>query len=301
MPRCYVNSSYPHLAGYLVASHSPTSSPQLLQPGSLPMTWLELEQLTQQLRTLPMAARQAGWSATQVLLSAHSTRIEGSRVTVPEAFDFFRGGRLAAGRRLADYDMLRDHAHALEWTLHRAGERQLPGPKLLRDVAAAVLHTTGRPVTTILGTVDPARGELRRSDVFIVGAAAFPNAQQVPALVAAFVAELRTRLPATVTMRAQLELAFEAHLRLVDIHPFLDGNGRTARLLMNYVQHYHGLPLTVVCCEDRPAYFAALQQSRTSGELGAFHEFMRAQHGKSLQQQLHLASRTSKVPDKGRD
>lgn len=259
------------------------------------MTWRELEQLTQQLHELPVGAQQAGWSATQVLLSAHSTRIEGSRVTVPDAFDFLRGGRLAAGRRLADYDMLRDHAHTLDLTLRRASERQLPGLKLVREVAAAVMRTTGRLATTILGPVDPTRGDLRRGGVFIAGASPFPNAQQVPTLVAALVTELRERLPVAATMGAQLELAFELHLRLVSIHPFNDGNGRTARLLMNYVQHYHGLPLTVVFCEDRPAYFAALQQSRASGELTDFHEFMRAQHGKSLRQQIQLASTTGGI------
>lgn len=261
------------------------------------MTWRELEQLTQQLHELPVGAQQAGWSATQVLLSAHSTRIEGSRVTVPEAVDFFGGGRLAAGRRLADYDMLRDHAHALDLTLRRASERQLPGLKLVREVAAAVMRTTGRLTTTILGPVDPTRGELRRGGVFIAGASPFPNAQQVSTLVAALVTELRERLPAAATLSAQLELAFELHLRLVSIHPFNDGNGRTARLLMNYVQHYHDLPLTVVFCEDRPAYFAALQQSRASGELAGFHAFMRAQHGKSLRQQIQLAHTTSGLAD----
>ncbi len=41
-------------------------------------------------------------------------------------------------------------------------------------------------------------------------------------------------------------LTFEAHQRLVSIHPFNDGNGRTSRLLMNYVQRYYRQPLTIV-------------------------------------------------------
>jgi Fic family protein len=100
--------------------------------------------------------------------------------------------------------------------------------------------------------------------------------------VAAFTGELRERMPAATTLREQLELAFEAHQRLVSIHPFNDGNGRTSRLLMNYVQRRHGQPLTIVFSEDRQAYFAALEQSRVAEDLTVFFDFVRIQHGKSL-------------------
>jgi len=97
------------------------------------------------------------------------------------------------------------------------------------------MHSTGRLTNTALGTVDPAQGDLSRTNVFIVGATSFPSAQKVPALVATLVGELRERMPTAATLREQLELAFEAHQRLVSIHPSNDGNGRTSRLLMNYV------------------------------------------------------------------
>ena len=93
-------------------------------------------------------------------------------------------------------------------------------------------------------------------------------------------------MPAAATLREQLELAFEAHQRLVSIHPFNDGNGRTSRLLMNYVQRYYGQPLTIVFREDQLAYFEALEQSRVAEDLTVFMNFMRGQHGKSLSYQL---------------
>jgi Fic family protein len=139
--------------------------------------------------------------------------------------------------------------------------------------------------------VDPTQGDLRRGNVFIVGASSFPNAQKVPALVATLAGELRERMPVATTLGAQLELAFEAHQRLVSIHPFNDGNGRTSRLLMNYVQRYHGQPLTIVFREDRQAYFAALEQSRVTDDLEVFFDFMRGQHSKSLTYQLAAATR----------
>ncbi len=256
------------------------------------MTWAEIEQLTHQVQQLPAQRQQTSQQLSQVMVSAHSTMMEGSRVTVPEAFDFLLGAAptLGPGKPLAGYDMLGDHARALDLALRRADEQQLPGPALLRELAAAVMQSTGRATNTALGTVDPTQGDLRRGNVFIVGASSFPNAQKVPVLVAALAGDLRERMSGAATLREQLELAFEAHQRLVSIHPFNDGNGRTSRLLMNYVQRYYGQPLTIVFREDRQGYFAALEQSRIADDLSVFFDFMRGQHGKSLTYQITAAS-----------
>jgi Fic family protein len=66
------------------------------------------------------------------------------------------------------------------------------------------------------------------------------------------------------------ENAFTAHRRLVDIHPFNDGNGRTARLLMNFILIRGGYPAVAVRPEDRPAYIAGLQQGQRGGGTEAF-------------------------------
>ena len=58
------------------------------------------------------------------------------------------------------------------------------------------------------------------------------------------------------------ETAFAAHRRLVEIHPFNDGNGRTARLLMNLVLIRGGYPPVPVRPEDRPRYIAALNEAQ---------------------------------------
>jgi Fic family protein len=58
------------------------------------------------------------------------------------------------------------------------------------------------------------------------------------------------------------DLAFDAHFKLVSIHPFADGNGRTSRLLMNYILAYHELPLAILYAEDKQNYYAALEKAR---------------------------------------
>ena len=64
--------------------------------------------------------------------------------------------------------------------------------------------------------------------------------------------------------------AFLAHRRLVDIHPFNDGHGRTARLLMNLLLLRGGYPPAAVRPEDRPAYLSALQQAQAGHGATAF-------------------------------
>jgi Fic family protein len=83
----------------------------------------------------------------------------------------------------------------------------------------------------------------------------FPSPAEVPARMGDF-AQWLSAAPNTP------ETAFTAHRRLVDIHPFNDGNGRTARLVMNLVLIRGGYPPLAVRPEDRPAYIRALQQAQ---------------------------------------
>jgi Fic family protein len=70
------------------------------------------------------------------------------------------------------------------------------------------------------------------------------------------------------------ETAFSAHRRLVEIHPFNDGNGRTARLLMNLVLIKGGYPPIAVRPEDRLAYLQALQESQAGPSDEAFRRLL---------------------------
>jgi Fic family protein len=68
--------------------------------------------------------------------------------------------------------------------------------------------------------------------------------------------------------------AFEAHRRLVDIHPFNDGNGRTARLLMNLILIRSGYPPIAVRPEDRAAYIRSLQQAQAGQGTESFNNLL---------------------------
>ena len=93
---------------------------------------------------------------------------------------------------------------------------------------------------------------------------------------------LQERQKSVETFREQYELSFNAHLNLVTIHPWVDGNGRAARLLMNYIQFcYHLFPAKIFK-EDRVDYILSLQQAQDDETSQPFLDFMAVQLKKSL-------------------
>lgn len=68
------------------------------------------------------------------------------------------------------------------------------------------------------------------------------------------------------------------------LSPKTFGNGRTSRLLMNFIQAYHRLPLAIVFKEDKADYYEALQETRKQEDMQVFYNFMFGQYRKHLQQ-----------------
>ena len=61
------------------------------------------------------------------------------------------------------------------------------------------------------------------------------------------------------------ELSFEAHYKIVSIHPWADGNGRMSRLIMNMIQYKGGVIPSIVKKENRAEYIQSLSQSQDAG------------------------------------
>jgi Fic family protein len=81
--------------------------------------------------------------------------------------------------------------------------------------------------------------------------------------------------------------SFEAHFRLVAIHPFADGNGRTARLLMNLLLLREGYPPVTVRPEDRKQYLDSLQHASLQGDLKPFQTFLHRRLDETLVEYLN--------------
>ena len=143
------------------------------------------------------------------------------------------------------------------------------------------MKQTGAVYQTVFGELDAAKGVFRKGNVS-AGNTYFVGYNKVEGLVKKLCSSVTHKLNTADTVIEKINLSFDTHFDLVTIHPFYDGNGRTSRLLMNYLQLYVGLPMSIVFKEDKAAYFEALQQTRQREDIHIFRKFMYGQYEKYL-------------------
>ena len=202
-----------------------------------------------------------------VELTYTSNAIEGNRLTYRETAEVIERGVTVGGKTLRDHLEAEDHYAAVQWMREAAAG----GP--LSEAVVTELHRriVARSQPQIAGLYNPRR---------VAGSpVVFPNPLKLPDLMRGF-GEGLTRAPPT------SDAAFDAHFTLTAIHPFSDGNGRTARLLMNLMLIRGGFPPIAVRPEDRAAYLQTLEHASLSGELTAFHTLMHARLDATLAEYL---------------
>lgn len=129
-------------------------------------------------------------------------------------------------------------------------------------------------------------GIYRREEVVISGASHTPPAgKEMYAQIKNFYVELSGKKEMN-----DIELAAWTHAEFVRIHPFLDGNGRTSRLLMNYQLMGKGFLPIYIAKEDRLAYYNALDQYAAHGRLDDFADMIALLEEKKLDKYLELAA-----------
>lgn len=140
------------------------------------------------------------------------------------------------------------------------------------------------------GSFDSSKGDLRLVNVTAgAGGKAYMNFQKVAYKMEEFcreVNERRKELLESPDIYEQYKLSFIAHLKLVTIHPWVDGNGRMSRLIMNHLQHEFGLLQSKVLKENKDDYIKALKASQEEENEVPFLEFMFEEHAKNLQKEI---------------
>jgi Fic family protein len=119
--------------------------------------------------------------------------------------------------------------------------------------------------------------------------AVFPNPLELPELMQDFGIWLQTAPPTP-------EAAFDAHDRLTAIHPFGDGNGRAARLLMNLLLLRAGYVPVAVRPEDRKCYLDALEHGSLTEDRQPFQTFMHQRLDATLAEYLSALQDTARPP-----
>lgn len=181
-----------------------------------------------------------------------SNALEGNSLTLSETKVLLEDGITVGGKPIRDCYEATGHAKAYDYMLNvaRGGSLCFTEADILR------LHGL------FYGGIDPDRaGRYRDEQVFITGTEYLPpTAEEVPEQMRGLIDDLNEKKG---TLHP-VHLAAYAHRRLVDIHPFQDGNGRTARLLMNLILVNKGYCIVSIPPVLRHEYIAALQQAQRS-------------------------------------
>jgi Fic family protein len=210
----------------------------------------------------------------------HSNSIEGSTLSLDETIILLDEGLTPKNKPVEHTLMALDHLKALLFTIELGKERQKLTIDLIKNISGILQKNTGKIINTILGTVDTTKGDFRTVRAK-AGVSTF-KAEGIKEKVESLVEDINSRIDQVCSFEEINELAFDAHLILVSIHPFSDGNGRTSRLIMNYIQQYHNLPLSIVFEEDKSDYYQALIKARELEDPQIFRDFMFNQTKKLL-------------------
>lgn len=187
----------------------------------------------------------------RIELTYTSNAIEGNTLTRQETALVVEKGLTVGGKSLVEHLEATNHAKALDWVKSIAGDRSTKITE--RDIFE--IHDL-----ILKGIDDHNAGIYRLVPVRISGSRVIlPNPVKVPILMEEFAHWLQT------SDLDPIDLAVEAHYKLVTIHPFVDGNGRTARLLMNLILLKCGFPPALIRKRDRLRYITGLEKAQLGG------------------------------------
>lgn len=236
----------------------------------------------------------------QFAIVHHSNSIEGSTLTKEETYLLLEEHLTPKNKPLEHTLMAIDHLKALQFVVQLAEEKTPLTVEIIKEISALVMKTTGSEISSIAGNFDSSKGDFRKVTVR-AGTTTFMDYKKVPERVNELVAYINKTINTSQDFLDINNLAFDAHFQMVSIHPFADGNGRLSRLVMNYIQQYHQMPLSVVYKEDKQDYFDALQETRKNEDISIFRNFMFSQTEKFLTEQIEELTKkqTSKNAGKG--
>lgn len=215
----------------------------------------------------------------------NSSKIEGCSLTETDTKVLLENNITAQGKPLTDHLMVKDHYNAFLKIKEDAEIKRKLSCDFIKEVNSFVMKSTGGLINTLSGNFDTSKGDLRLTQVY-VDKKYFPDFSKVPALLQELVVSINNRID-VVKGDEIIKLAADLHYNFVNIHPFGDGNGRTARLLMNYIQLYHGEPLIKIFTEDRAEYIDVLNETEEKENLNIFRDFICRQQVKFYEVELN--------------
>tara|TARA_B110001454_G_scaffold64823_1_gene62989 strand:+ start:38412 stop:39392 length:981 start_codon:yes stop_codon:yes gene_type:complete len=183
-------------------------------------------------------------------LTYNSNAIEGNKLTLKETYLVINDGMTVKGKSLKDHLEAKNHNEAVHflYELVEHDKKHTISEQLIRSLQHLIIKEIE----------DSDAGRYRQGNVLITGSSHKPpDAFKIPKLME----DLTAWIKKSTGKLHPVQLAALAHHKLVNIHPFTDGNGRTARLFMNLILMQKGYPLVVILKNDRQKYYRALEKA----------------------------------------
>ncbi|MGH7203737.1 MAG: Fic family protein [Candidatus Levyibacteriota bacterium] len=209
----------------------------------------------------------------KVELTYSSNAIEGNTLTRIETAEVIEKGIRAviSGKPLKDQLEAINHANALDFIRHLASIRK--GHQFITEKDILEIHKI-----ILTGIDETWAGKYRLTEVFIRGSnAEFPMPNELHTKMKKFIRWLETQQE-----EHPVKIAADAHMKFVSIHPFIDGNGRTTRLLMNLILLLNGYPMAIIRNEDRTVYLNSFESARKKHDMHPFYTIIYTAVDRSL-------------------
>lgn len=211
-----------------------------------------------------------------VELTYNSNAIEGNTLTITETKVILEDGlTIGKGKSFREHLEVINHKEAIEYVDDVITKNIDISERVIKDLHHIILKSIDNKNA----------GEYRKSNVLISGSEHRPPEHF---LVEERMRELVRWYKENKDKEHPIKLAAEFHLKFVYIHPFIDVNGRTSRLLMNLILMRNGYPVTVIKNENREEYMKALEKASISNDIEDFINIVAEAVEKSLDTYLYI-------------
>jgi hypothetical protein len=240
---------------------------------------VQIGELRDRLGGLPSPAEAEGiWRGIWLEEAHHSTAIEGNTLVLKQVEQLLEEGRAVGNKELSEYLEVRGYADAASWVYgHGIQPGEWSGGRLITLAEVREVHALAMtPVWDVAphpqATPKERPGSFREHDIEpFPGGMRPPEWTQVPVLIRDSIGDAQALRK--VDGGEIAEALAGLHARFEQVHPFLDGNGRTGRLVLNLLLVRLGYPPAIIYKGDRARYLAALRRA-DEGDLGPLGEFL---------------------------
>jgi Fic family protein len=232
------------------------------------------EGFSREIKKMPEFAKEKETETFMIRFTYDTQRIEGSKLTLRETDALLKEGITPREKPIKDVKEAEAHKGIFYEMINYKKDLSMQ----------AVLHWHAK---LFENTKPEIAGRIRKHQVAISGSKFMPP---FPAEVYPLLQEFFRWYDKSKKNLHPVELSALVHLKFVTIHPFSDGNGRTTRLMMNFVLKKNGFPLLNIPYEKRSSYYNALERSQVKREDGIFLNWFFRRYVK--EQRRYLKSRT---------